>query len=273
MKTLLLIGIGPGGPDLVTQQAIAAMRAVDVFFLLDKAGPGGARGNEGLIAAREAIMARYLAPGSYRVVHAPSPPRERADDGYLEVVQDWHARKRALFADLLERELADGQTGALLIWGDPSLYDQSVSLFAGLVAELAAESTAEQAPGAAKPLRLEVIPGLTAVQVLTARHAIPLNRVGEPIVITTGRQLKQCDPAAIDNTVVMLDGRGAFRHCLGQRLWIYWGGNLGTADEILITGPLEAVAEKILATLERLRTEAGWVMDTYLLRRHPPSPV
>ncbi|MBK5970694.1 MULTISPECIES: precorrin-6A synthase (deacetylating) [Thiorhodovibrio] len=266
MKTLSLIGIGPGGPDLVTQQAIAAMRAVDVFFLLDKAGPDGNHGKVSLIAAREAIMVRYLQPGQYRVVHAQSPARERATDGYLEVVRDWHARKRALFAELIERELEDGQTGALLIWGDPSLYDQSVSLFA----ELAAEMATAKAPATPEPLRLEVIPGLTAVQVLTARHAIPLNRVGEPIVITTGRQLEQCDPGTVDNTVVMLDGRGAFRHCLGQGLLVYWGGNLGTNDEVLIAGPLDAVADDILTTLEHLRKERGWVMDTYLLRRPLP---
>lgn len=255
MKTLLLIGIGPGGPDLVTQEAIVAMRCVDVFFLLDKDGPG----KESLIAAREAIMARYLEPGSYRVVHAHSPPRARTADGYLEVVRDWHARKRTLFAELIASELEAGQTGALLIWGDPALYDQSISLISELVAE--------QPPGPPELLRLKVIPGLTAIQALTARHAIALNRIGEPIVITTGRQLEQSNPAGIHNTVVMLDGQGGFRHCLGQGLFIYWGANLGTADEALIAGPLDTVAEDILTTLERLRSARGWVMDTYLLRR------
>lgn len=251
MKTLYLIGIGPGGPDLVTVQAIEAMRAVDLFLLLDKEG----RGKDSLIAAREAIMARYLEPGSYRVVHAQSPPRARTHDGYLEVVRDWHERKRALFAELIARELREGEIGALLIWGDPALYDQSMSLFAELVA--------------AQPetLRLKVIPGLSAVQVLSARHAIALNRVGEPIVITTGRQLGQCDPASIDNTLVMLDGRAAFRALVGQGLDIYWGANLGTDQEVLRAGALDVLADELTATLERLRAEHGWVMDIYLLRR------
>ncbi len=251
MKTLSLIGIGPGGPDLVTVQAVEAMRTTDLFFLLDKEG----RGKETLVAAREAIMARYLEPNRYRVVHAPSPPRARAPDGYLEVVRDWHARKRRLFVELIARELKPGETGALLIWGDPSLYDQSIRLFAQVVAERPAE------------LRLVVIPGVTAVQILTARHAIPLNRIGEPITVTTGRQLEQCDPSSIDNTVVMLDGQGAFQCCLGQGLDIHWGGNLGMADEVLIAGPLDAVADELLATLERVRGATGWLMDTYLLRR------
>ena len=37
----------------------------------------------------------------------------------------------------------------------------------------------------------DVIPGITAIQALTARHRIPLNDVGEPVLITTGRQLRE----------------------------------------------------------------------------------
>jgi len=251
MKTLYLIGIGPGGPNLVTAQAIEAIRAVDVFFLLDKAG----RGKEALIAARQAIMARYLEPGGYRVVHAPSPPRRRAPDGYLEVVRDWHARKLKLFRDLLDRELGDGESGALLIWGDPSLYDQSISLFTELFA-----ATPDQS-------RLVMIPGITAVQALTAGHGIPLNRVGEAVLITTGRQLVRMDPATVENVVVMLDGQGGFQRFRDQNMDIYWGAYLGTDDEVLLGGTLDILCDRILATLARLRETNGWVMDTYLLRR------
>ena len=35
----------------------------------------------------------------------------------------------------------------------------------------------------------DVIPGITAIQALTARHRIPLNDIGEPVLITTGRRL------------------------------------------------------------------------------------
>jgi precorrin-6A synthase len=68
--------------------------------------------------------------------------------------------------------------------------------------------------------------------------------------------------------IVMLDGNCAFKAIDDAGIDIYWGAYLGTADEILVSGNLDARKGEI----ERLRAEAkarkGWVMDTYLLRRH-----
>ncbi|MCF8004280.1 MAG: precorrin-6A synthase (deacetylating) [Chromatiaceae bacterium] len=250
MKTLTLIGIGPGGPEYLTLQAIEAMRRVDVFFMLEKAG----RGKEELLEIRRRIMDRYLEPGRYRVVTASSPPRSTAE-GYRQGVAAWHAEKRALFVELFERELANGQCGAFLIWGDPALYDQTVSLISAIVA------------AAPDRYALEVIPGITAVQALTAQHRIPLNRVGEAINITTGRQMAQCDPSGVNNAFVMLDGEETFQRFTGKNMDIYWGAYLGTDDELLIAGDLDAVLGELLQTRRRARERKGWIMDTYLLRR------
>jgi len=250
LKTLSLIGIGPGGPEYLTLQAIEAMRRTDVFFMLEKAG----RGKEELLQIRHTIMEQILEPSRYRVVTAASPQRSTAG-GYQRGVEAWHAAKRALFVELFERELAAGEQGAFLIWGDPALYDQTVSLVGTLVA------------AAPERYALEVIPGITAVQALSARHRIPLNRVGEAISITTGRQLAECDPSRVDNAFVMLDGEETFQRFTGQDLDIYWGAYLGTEDELLIAGALDTVLDALLATRQRARARKGWIMDTYLLRR------
>lgn len=50
-----------------------------------------------------------------------------------------------------------------------------------------------------------VIPGVTSVQSLAAQHRIVLNRIGEPVHITTGRRLAKGLPDGVDNAVVMLD--------------------------------------------------------------------
>jgi precorrin-6A synthase len=106
------------------------------------------------------------------------------------------------------------------------------------------------------------------VQVLAARHRIALNQIGAPVQITTGRRLVQdpTTPAATD-TVVMLDGECAFKHVTDEEVEIFWGAYLGTAAEIVLSGPLAQVAP----TIERVRAEArrqhGWIMDTYLLRK------
>lgn len=65
----------------------------------------------------------------------------------------------------------------------------------------------------------------------------------------------------------MLDGQCAFAGLDDPALTIYWGAYLGTEDEVLIAGPLQAVKAQILEVRERERARKGWIMDTYLLRR------
>ncbi|QIK38275.1 precorrin-6A synthase (deacetylating) [Caldichromatium japonicum] len=251
MKHLYLIGMGPGSPEYLTVQAIETLKRVDVFFLLEKEG----RGKDKLLAMRQAILELYRPEGGYRLVIAPSPERQTLPGGYQETVRAWHENKLALFARLIADELQDSEQGGLLLWGDPSIYDQTVSL----IAELAGRSGGK--------FDFTIIPGISAVQMLAARHRIPLNRVGEEILITTGRELARADPAQIHNAVVMLDGQCAFQHLRGQDLEIYWGGNLGCPDETLIAGPLDQVGDALIQTRDRLREAQGWIMDTYLLRR------
>src|SRR5690606_26872472 len=109
---------------------------------------------------------------------------------------------------------------------------------------------------------IKVIPGITAIQALTAAHGITLNRIGEPVVITTGRRLEEVTA----DTVVMLDGRMAFREA-DPDLEIFWGAYLGTPNQRLISGRLGDVAERIVATRTSAREQHGWIMDTYLLRQ------
>jgi precorrin-6A synthase len=114
----------------------------------------------------------------------------------------------------------------------------------------------------------EVIPGISSVHALTARHRVPLNRVGGAVQITTGRRLAQDGfPAEVDDVVVMLDANCSFTRLLGEELEIFWGAYLGTEDEILISGPLRDVAEEIEQRRGEARKQKGWIMDTYLLRR------
>ncbi|MFD2232573.1 precorrin-6A synthase (deacetylating) [Phaeospirillum tilakii] len=251
-KTLLLIGIGPGDPDALTLAAVKAIQQADLFFFLDKDGPG----TESLIRFRQDILDRHRDGRPYRVARAPSPPRDRTPADYHETVVEWRDRRTALIAGMIERELAPGECGAFLIWGDPCLYDGTLQSLRELI----------DRDGAAFDLR--VIPGITSVQMLAARHAVPLNRIGESVTITTGRQLETGDPAAIHNAVVMLDSRSAFRRLDGTgTVDIYWGADVGSPDETLIAGPLDRVAGQIEQALTEQRRRKGWVMDCYLLRR------
>lgn len=247
MKDLLLIGIGPGDPRQVTYEAVDALRQASVFFVLDKGGD-----KDELVRLRKAILQRYRPEGGYRLVQVADPARDGQADDYLGAVQDWHRQRAALYAQLIEQEIGIGETGAFLLWGEPTLYDSTLRIL-GLVRER----------GVA--LRLQVIPGISSVQALAARHQVPLNRIGEPLTVLPGRRL--AGQGQIDNALVMLDGQCAFARLDDPALMIYWGAYLGTADEVLIAGPLQAVKAQIMEVRERERARKGWIMDSYLLRR------
>jgi precorrin-6A synthase len=114
----------------------------------------------------------------------------------------------------------------------------------------------------------EVIPGISAIQALAARHKIALNRIGRSIHITTGRRVVEGLPNNIDDVIVMLDADCSFKAIDDPDIDIYWGAYIGTEDEILMAGNLR----ELMGNIERMQAEAkarkGWVMDAYLLRRH-----
>jgi precorrin-6A synthase len=254
MKKILVIGIGPGHPDQITVQAIRALRAVDVFFVIDKR-----KETADLVRLRHELCERYATTRPHRFVTIPDPPRDRTAAGYEEAVGDWHRRRAAAIGDAIAAELRDGETGGFLAWGDPTLYDSILRIL-------------EQVTAAGAALEYDVVPGVTSVQALAASHRIPLNRIGEPVLITTGRKLAAGWPEGADTVAVMLDGTGVFADLpddVGDDdLEIYWGAYVGTDDELLVHGPVRDVADEIVRTRADARARNGWIMDTYLLRRH-----
>ena len=171
-------------------------------------------------------------PG-YRFVELADPKRAD-DDNYLQAVADWHEARAAVWAAAIEKELAPDGVGAFLAWGDPSLYDSTLRIL-----ELVRRHV---------DIEYDVIPGITAIQALTARHRIPLNDVGEPVLITTGRQLRATGLSGA--AVVMLDADCSFLDCPpSTRIW--WGAYLGTPDELLVAGTVGDVGEQIIPAARR----------------------
>jgi precorrin-6A synthase len=248
MRKIIVIGIGAGDPEQVTIQAVNALNRVDVFLVLDKGEV-----KQELVDLREEILARYASGTTYRVVHGRDPERDRTSSAYVEAVDDWRRRRADVSQELIAGELGPNETGAFLVWGDPSLYDSTLAI----LDDIAGRGELE--------FEVEVIPGISSVSTLAARHRVPLNQVGRPVQITTGRRLAQGWPEGVDDVVVMLDAHTAFTEHAGTD--IYWGAYLGTPDEILISGPLPEVAPQIVEARAEARRRKGWIMDTYLLRR------
>ena len=238
-----VIGIGAGDPEYVTVQAIEALNATQVFFAMDKG-----EDKSDLVALRRQICERFIREPGYRFVELPDPKRS-SDGDYRDAVSDWHAARTRIWASAIETELGPDGVGAFLAWGDPSLYDSTLRILDAVAADV--------------EFTFDVIPGITAIQALTARHRIPLNDVGEPVLITTGRQLRSRGLSG--SAVVMLDADCSFAACPPDtRIW--WGAYLGTQDELLVAGTVGEVTERIVALRAEARARHGWIMDTYLLR-------
>jgi precorrin-6A synthase len=241
---LFLIGIGTGNPDHVTLQGAAAMAGADLV-LVPRKGPA----KEDLAEVRHLILSRH-AP-KVPVVEFDMPSRDPAITDYSARVDAWHDEIARRWGHAIAAHPGASKV-ALLVWGDPSLYDSTLRIASRLTPA---------------PL-VKVIPGITAIHALAAAHAIPLNTVNGPFLITTGRQIRDHGwPDGQETVIVMLDGECSFQHLDPRGIHIWWGAYLGMAEEILHDGPLSDVGPVILATRAAARAAHGWLMDIYLMRK------
>lgn len=247
MIDLSLIGIGTGSPGHLTREGVAAMASADLILIPSKGGD-------------KADLAQLRRALCHRVLASPPPialfdmPARDAKDGYRQGVEAWHDAIALQWEQVIRSHGAIRP--ALLVWGDPSLYDSTLRI---------AERVARRLP-----MKLRVIPGITAIQALCAAHAIPLNQVAAPVLITTGRQLRDHGwPPGVDRIVVMLDGECSFQSLDPQGLRIWWGAFLAMPEQVLIQGPLAEAGPRILAARAGARQAHGWIMDIYLLQRDP----
>lgn len=237
-----MIGIGTGNPAHVTRAAQVALREAALILVPHK-GPD----KSDLTELRHRIIAE--AGATAPIAEFEYPERDPSLP-YLTRVEAWHDEIARRWA----RAIAAAPNGpvALLVWGDPSLYDSTLRIARRLNP---------------KPM-IRIIPGITALQALTAAHTIAFNTLGGAVTVTTGRRLRDEGwPAGTETLVVMLDGECSFQALPRAEFEIWWGAFLGMPEQVLRAGPLDVVCDDIIATRAQARAAHGWIMDTYLLRR------
>jgi precorrin-6A synthase len=236
-----VLGVGMG-PQHVTPEVSAALASADYVVAAEKSE------DDGLLALRRRIARDH----GVEVVAVRDPERDRDDPAdYPRAVRDWHRARVSAYAEVLRQR---GGTAAFLVWGDPSLYDSTIRVVEQLSTEL--------------DLEYDVLPGISAPQLLAARHRIVLHPVGRPVHVTTARRLHEDVAAGQTNLCVMLTG--PLDDALGRsdlHDWsVWWGANLGTDSEELVAGRVRDVLPELHEARDRARSAAGWVMDVFLLR-------
>lgn len=233
MIRILGIGMGLGQ---VTPEVSTALRGCDYVIAASK------REDDGLLAMRREVCDAH----GIELVVVPDPQRDRdpvGDGGYVTAVRDWHDARVQAYRRVIDER---GGTPAFLVWGDPAIYDSTIRIVRDLDPDY------------------DVLPGISAPQLLAARHRIVLHEVGQSVLITTQRRLPSAIAGGAQNIVVMLTSGFSTEGIEDWQIW--WGANLGTPSERLVSGRVSEVAEVIRSAREDAKAEAGWVMDVFLVR-------
>ena len=248
MLELFLIGIGTGNPDHITRQAEKAIEQADLVLLPHKDD------SKAELAQVRLTLLESLAVQEPRIAHFDMPVRRQQGDDYDQQVDEWHDAIAQRWNECLSSHLPAGfGRVALLVWGDPALYDSTLRIASRL--------------GLSKA-QVHVVPGISSMQVLCSAHGIALNEIGAPFLVTTGRQLRESGwPQGINTLVVMLDGQSSYEQLTEPDIDIFWGACLGRPQQILMQGRLAEVKDSISAKRQQARQLHGWIMDIYLLRR------
>ncbi|MDP9821176.1 precorrin-6A synthase [Nocardioides massiliensis] len=244
MSRLVVVGFGMG-PQHLTDEARAALGGTDYVIAFRK-GP-----DDPLLAVRREICGLF----GLDLVEIDDPERDRADPvDYPAAVRAWHRARVDAVADVLRSR--DGGA-AFLVWGDPSLYDSTLRLVQQVAAVL-------------PTLTWTAVAGISAPSLLAARHRIVLHEVGEPVHVTPARHLREAIVSGQRSIVAMLCSSATFDALEAHPRWrIWWGANLGAPSERLLAGRVVDVLPEIVAARAAAKAEAGWVMDSFLLR--PPG--
>lgn len=149
------IGVGPGDPELITVKAVKALKMVDVISV-PKAHANTPSMALGMI---KQILAERAKPPEILELVFPMTKDE------VEVKRLW-AKNAGIVAEKVE----SGKVVAFITLGDPMFYSTFIYLFQGLRQEY-------------PEVKLEIIPGVTALTACAASSQIPLAEQEEVVAI------------------------------------------------------------------------------------------
>lgn len=157
--TLVVVGMGPGDPELLTLKAARVVAAAPVVAYFAKRGSAShARTIAGALVRADAEELRLEYPFTTEF--------SRDDACYREAIDRFYDAAAAT----LSARLDAGQDAALLCEGDPFFYGSSMHLFARLAAAY----------------RCDVVPGVSGMSGCWSRAHLPLARGNAALAVVPG---------------------------------------------------------------------------------------
>ncbi len=167
--TLVGVGVGPGDPELITRKAVRALEDADVILVPATESSGDGPGHA------ERIVAESCPGVTARIRRVPFSMAQRRGVG-VERRQSWATSARVA----IEAYEAGAGVVVFATVGDPGVY----STFSYLAA---------QVRDALPEVRVEMVPGITAMQALAAESLTPL---------VEGQETLTLIPATADEGVI-----------------------------------------------------------------------
>ena len=167
-RNLYFIGIGPGDPELLTLKAVRLIKECDILFF-----PAGKKSSDDSIAMK--IIGDIIDIDKKRISFLHFPMVKGADN---------IAYAAEPSAEIIDKELAEGETGVFITVGCSTIFSTAGNLFLSLKG---------------KEMNIHFVPGISSINATASSAGFPLVYSEEKLAVLPATYSRDKIESCIDN--------------------------------------------------------------------------